>query len=719
MSYLNEFRVLVAEEAKARFLHLWEEYCLSDAVDGKELVDILVLIKNSSFANFFGEYAETALPLWNQIKDSPEAGEVLRILVDLQTVNSPLFAEIAVDYLTKKYGNHPKFNDFMRLSGLRFRQNFQGAISKFELLFHMVKGNFVFHAGGWGVGEILDVSLLREHVLIEFEKTQAAKDISFDNAFRTLIPLSKEHFLSRRFGDPDSLEKQGKEDPLFLMHLLLKDLGPKSALEIKEELEDLVIPTPDWAKWWQLARAKIKKDTKIKSPDSSKERFELRLEALSHEDNFVGQLKETRSSGESILLIYSTLRDFSEVFKNEDSKAEARSVLSAILEKEDRGTVDLALKLEASFLLEELFPEEYKGKSYSLLASFEHLADVLQKVDILAFRKEALQLLRSKNKNWGELFLQFVSLLGPNHIRDYLFKELSNDKTTKPQLLGKAKELLNKSTVYPEAFFWYFQKVVSSEDVPLADKAHQQQFLEAFLVLLHYIEDKEQYHELSRKMHHLITDERYLLFRKLIENGSMEFLREVLLLASKCQIFSKQDLRILQSLSEVVQPELTGKKSNDSEKVEVIWTTAEGFKKMQERIQVIGTVEMIENAKEIEAARALGDLKENSEYKYAQERRARLQGELKTLSKLLQKARILTKQDVTTDEVMVGTEVHVANGKGQKSSYVLLGPWDADPEKNILSFQSKLALSMIGKKRGEKFDFQGEQFTILDIKSFV
>ena len=41
---------------------------------------------------------------------------------------------------------------------------------------------------------------------------------------------------------------------------------------------------------------------------------------------------------------------------------------------------------------------------------------------------------------------------------------------------------------------------------------------------------------------------------------------------------------------------------------------------------------MVENAREIEAARALGDLRENSEFKFAQERRARLQSELKTLS---------------------------------------------------------------------------------------
>ncbi len=40
----------------------------------------------------------------------------------------------------------------------------------------------------------------------------------------------------------------------------------------------------------------------------------------------------------------------------------------------------------------------------------------------------------------------------------------------------------------------------------------------------------------------------------------------------------------------------------------------EGYQKIKERVQHIGTVETVENAREIEAARALGDLRENSEY---------------------------------------------------------------------------------------------------------
>ena len=80
----------------------------------------------------------------------------------------------------------------------------------------MAKNNIVFHAGGWGTGEIVDVSFVREHLVIEFENVSGRKDISFANAFKTLIPLPSHHFLARRFSNPDQLEKEGREDPVAL-----------------------------------------------------------------------------------------------------------------------------------------------------------------------------------------------------------------------------------------------------------------------------------------------------------------------------------------------------------------------------------------------------------------------------------------------------------------------------------------------------------------------
>lgn len=716
MSYLQDFQLLLETSQHAKFINLWEEYAQIDVVDGEELLLILEMVRKSSYAVQFGQIADSVLQLWQRTEDPTFKNSVLRLTLDLQTTNSTLFADLATKNLEERFGTHPHFNDFLRLVGLRTRHKFQGAISHFELLVHLQKGNFVFHERGWGVGEVMSLSLVREHVLVEFEGISSPKDLSFENAFKNLIPLSSEHFLARRFGNPDALEKEGKEEPLKLIHILLRDLGPKTATEIKDELCDLVIPENDWAKWWQQARSKLKKDTQVKSPDSSKERFELRKVALTHDTRFLDGLKSLKTADALISSTYQYSRDFPEVFKNPAIKDTIKELLEEAAKKNGNSEEKAAAnELAVAFLMEDILDKKLKPEEENRFVSLSNPASVLEGIEIIAFKKRYLTLIREKKQEWQTVFLQLLFLVSQNMVRDYIFKELSADKATKVLLVERLRDLLSKASVYPEAFFWYFQNIME-DDVPLNDKQSKGQFLEAFFILLHAIESKEDYKDLVKKMYQFLTAKRYLAFREIIEGTSPVYLHEILLLASKCRTLSKQDQRILNSLAEVVQPSALRKEKREED---TLWTTAAGYKKVQERIQHIGTVETVDNAKEIEAARALGDLRENSEYKFALERRSRLQGELKTLSHELNKARILTKEDIQTDEVGVGSIIEVVDVKGEKTVYTLLGPWDADPERHILSFQSKLAQTMMGCKKGDSFDFQGEKFTVKSIKSYL
>jgi transcription elongation GreA/GreB family factor len=89
------------------------------------------------------------------------------------------------------------------------------------------------------------------------------------------------------------------------------------------------------------------------------------------------------------------------------------------------------------------------------------------------------------------------------------------------------------------------------------------------------------------------------------------------------------------------------------------------------------------------------------------------------LSKELARARIITELDIPKDEIGQGSKVLLENNKGETICYTLLGPWDADPEKNILSLQSKLAQTMLGHKRGDRFKFQDVEYKVLELSSFL
>jgi len=718
MSYLKDFRERIVNNDYTSVLKLWEEYCYGDQPDGEELILILQEIKNSEMVKPFGLQIERVLTIWREIKDPKLSHDVLRLIYDLETTNTEELADLATQHLKDYYPNDPLFLDKMRLVGLRNRERFQGCIRNFELLTHMKKGNFVFHTAGWGTGEIIDVSLIREELALEFEYVIGPQHFTFEKAFKTLLPLPADHFYSQRFGNPDQLEKDARDNPSELVRLLLRDLGPKTAAEIKEELSDLVIPAADWNRWWQAARAKTKKDTKIESPKDLKEPFRLRDEDLPHEVALHKAFESKPSINATIQMVYTFMRDFPETLKNFEFKASLDAKFKEVLEHE---TLSDAQRLQILFFQEDLDVPHALKEMNALIEKMPNIGEIIRDIEVLAFQKRMMQLVRKNRKDWKEIFIDLFFVIESNLLRDYLLHELDSPQT-RADLTVKLNNLLIHPLSYPEVFVWYFQKLLDpGTKTPFSDAQGQNRFFEGLLILLDHLGQKTQMRDLAKKIVGLLTANRYKVVRDILQQSSLEEIQEYLLLATKCQSFTDHDIKILHSLAEVVFPSLTRIRKEKGVHISdenIIWTTQEGYQKTQLRIQEIATTETVQNAREIQAARALGDLRENAEFKAALEKRDRLQSDLKFLSDQISHARILTPEDVPSDEVGVGSVVHCRDSKGESLRFTLLGPWDADPEKHILSFQSKLAQAMKGLTVDQKFEFQGEKFTITAIDSY-
>ena len=718
MAYLKDFRERIQNNDYPGFLKIWEEYCYGDQPEGEEIVAVLESVKSSEIAKPFGLQVERLLPLWRQLKDPKHIHDVLRLVLDLQTTNSEELADLAIEYLKTSHDNDPLLNEKLRLVGLRNRERFQSAIRNFELLTHMKKGNFIFHTAGWGTGEILDVSLVREELTLEFEYVIGPQSYSFEKAFKTLIPLTHDHFYARRFGSPDQLEKEARESPCEVVRMLLRDLGPKTAAEIKEEISDLVIPAGDWNRWWQTARAKIKKDTKIESPKELKDPFNLREHELPHEVAFHKALEAKPGVSATIQMVYAFMRDFPETLKNGEFRSSLEARLKEVLSHEN---LIESQKIQVLFFLEDLEVPKMTQEISTLISNMHNLPNMVRSIEVMAFQKRCLQYAHKLRKDWNEIFLDLLFTVDQNLLRDFLLSELDVSEG-KAILKTKLNSLLIHPLSFPEVFVWYFQKIIDKKSpLPFADKEGKNLFFEGLLILLDHLDQKPQYRDLGKKILGLLTADRYKIVRDIMQQSSQEEVKEYLLLATKCGSLSDHDIKILHSLAEVVYPSLTRlrkEKERPSGDENIIWTTQEGYQKTQLRIQQIATVETVNNAREIEAARALGDLRENAEFKAALEKRDRLQSELKSLSDQISRSRILTPDDVVPDEVGVGAVVHCRDSKGEHLRFTLLGPWDADPEARILSFQSKLAQTMKGRTVGEKFQFQGEQFTITDIDNY-
>ncbi|AAD18880.1 GreA [Chlamydia pneumoniae TW-183] len=715
MDYLEKLQVLIEEGQSANFLSLWEEYCFNDVVRGRELVEILEKVKSSSLASLFGKIVDTVVPLWEKIPEGKDKDRVLQLILDLQTSNSQMFFDIATEYVNKKYSGEENFNEALRVVGLRDGRDFQFSLSRFDFLMHMHKGNFVFHQGGWGVGEVMGVSFLQQKVLIEFEGIMSAKDISFETAFKSLTPLSGDHFLSRRFGDPDGFEAFAKENPIEVVEILLRDLGPKTAKEIKDELVDLVIPEADWNRWWQSAKTKIKKGTRIISPDNPKEPYVLSDAGCSHMGQLERKLGLSLNSAEKISLIYHFIRDLHSELKN----IEIRKSLVKALQDLDVEEGNKSLILQRELLLSEYLgiKDASIDKEYITSLSEDDTSRLLENMPIVALQKSFLSLVRKYSSFWQQVFMQILLYTTSPTMRDFVYKTIKNDPSSVEVLKKRLLDSAHQPMMFPELFVWFFLKLGNHEDglFDPEDKEVLRLFLESALNFMYQVASTP-HKELGKKLHHYLVGQRYLAVRQMIEGASLPFLKELLLLSTKCPQFSSSDLNVLQSLAEVVQPTLKKHKSNVEEE-NVLWSTSESFSRMKAKLQSLVGKEMVDNAKEIEDARSLGDLRENSEYKFALEKRARLQEEIRVLSEEINRARILTKDLVFTDKVGVGCKVTLKGDAGEVVEYTILGPWDADPDSCILSLQSKLAQNMLGKKLNDVVILQGKEYKISRIQS--
>lgn len=713
MGYLREFQKEIKNRNFPKFMFLWEEYCTSDLAPKEELLELLGSVKDSDFKPKMGNVVETLIPLINALNDEKAIFECLIPLFDIQTTNTDELYELALSFAEKKYGSHPNYHDILRLVGLRPRKNFTGALSAMELLGHLGQGKFVYHEGGWDTGEVMDLSFLKETAVFEFEGASGRKSMTLMNAMRSMRPLQETHFLARRFGDPDAFEVEARKDPVKVVKLLLQDLGPKSASEIKDELSELVIPEKDWTKWWQLARAKLKKDLSIETPNQLKDPFQIRNQTLSHEEEFVKQLSDKRKPSD----ILAACHAFSKEHPSELKEEKVRAAFIGTLDKlEEGGKLPLSHKIEMAFMRKTLFGGVSDDEIRALINSSQNLVFDIDGMEILQYEKMALAWIRENKEAWKALFLEFLDVLQASLLRDYLVKELAAEGE---ELDHYIKKLVDKPSKNPDLFFWFFNKHVVQKKGEKAGPETVEPWWEGVLLLLGKLENQSGYSELVKKIYLVLTNGRYKEVRSLFKDTSLEFTKEFLLLASKCHTIAPHDLKSLKSLAAVRFPQLSAgvQFQDEGSEGDIIWASDKAYKQVQERIRHIATVETVDNAKEIEEARALGDLRENSEYKYAKERRSRLQGEMKQLSEELSRARIITEEDVSASQVSIGSIVEVADPKGDLKKYTLMGAWDANPDEGILSLQSKLAEAMLGKSQGDSFQFKDETYTIKSLRT--
>jgi transcription elongation GreA/GreB family factor len=113
------------------------------------------------------------------------------------------------------------------------------------------------------------------------------------------------------------------------------------------------------------------------------------------------------------------------------------------------------------------------------------------------------------------------------------------------------------------------------------------------------------------------------------------------------------------------------------------------------------------NSKEIAIARSYGDLRENHEYKAAKEMQKILMRRKEELESQLTRARGMDFANAKTDVAGPGTVVQVTDpASGQTETFTILGAWDSDPDKGVISYLTPIAQALINHRVGDEVEFE-------------
>lgn len=132
-----------------------------------------------------------------------------------------------------------------------------------------------------------------------------------------------------------------------------------------------------------------------------------------------------------------------------------------------------------------------------------------------------------------------------------------------------------------------------------------------------------------------------------------------------------------------------------------------GYERLRRELDHLVKSERPKAIKCIEEARGHGDLTDNAEYQTAREHQRLLEGKIKELQTMLGACQVVDYPRQMPDRVIFGASVAVEDLKtGEHKTYELVGPYESDIKKGLVSVTSPLGKALIGKKEGMRFQVE-------------
>ncbi len=135
--------------------------------------------------------------------------------------------------------------------------------------------------------------------------------------------------------------------------------------------------------------------------------------------------------------------------------------------------------------------------------------------------------------------------------------------------------------------------------------------------------------------------------------------------------------------------------------------TKEGYEKLKAELEELKGPTRLEIAQAIREAKAHGDLKENAAYHEAKLNQSRLESRIADLEKAFQLARIMERPEGASDTAFIGSTVRLLDMEFDDELTVkLVGSFEADPSRDLISVSSPLGEALLGKTINDEVEVE-------------
>lgn len=549
----------------------------------------------------------------------------------------------------------------------------------------------------WGFGVVKNVDGFYARVQIDFER-KPGHALSLAYAAEVLRLITEDHLLARLYREPEKMHELAKNNPAEIVRTCLRSYGPVTVTQLQSTLVPRLVAEAGWKDFWEAARRGLKKDPLIHIPTRRTEPIRLLKKEKSFDQEWFDALATERDMETILALLDELVRDGTPL-ADEGHRRIAGERLAFVIKGAGRAIPKMVARAVMIARVLGVATDQVDVAKYA--EAFLH-ADLFIKTT------------RSLPARCVEPFLQFLLVHDKEKTVEFLFSVLKrldlttlNETMTLLLALGLeskcaelVRESINSQKAEVELLYWITRNMEKygawvPGTLPVL----------GFLVLSELEQD---YSGLRLKAQNLLRGrfEQSEWMKPVLEAMRDAQRRELVLKLKDSPGWETVERRSVLAVVVKLRPELqevlvSGAAAAAAAAPRVMYTSNRSFLERQQQLEKLIKVDIPQNSKEIAVARSYGDLSENHEFKAAKEMQGILLHRRGELEDMMDRVKATDFQGFPHDRAGLATGVKLQYDDGRTELYYILGEWDKDETRGIISCETRMAKALDGHKSGD------------------